>query len=61
MSGHITPYFQCSQDNTFLYIRIRVPNAKGDDMEFSAVDNEFIFFSKPYFLRFEYLVFLLSF
>lgn len=53
MSGHITPYFQCSQDNTFIYIRIRVPNAKGDDMEFSAVDNEFIFFSKPYFLRFE--------
>ena len=49
----ITPFFQCSQDDTFFYVKIRVPNAKTDEMEFSANDDIFLFYGKPYFLRYE--------
>ncbi|KAH7825763.1 putative protein SHQ1 [Monocercomonoides exilis] len=51
MSGHITPLFQCSQNDAFVNFTIRVPYAKADEMEFYAIDNEFVFYSKPYFLR----------
>ncbi|KAK2951177.1 putative Protein SHQ1 like protein [Blattamonas nauphoetae] len=51
MTGHITPRFSCTQDNDFVTIVLRVPNAKGGEIEFSADDNEFTFYSRPYFLR----------
>ncbi|KAK6176745.1 hypothetical protein SNE40_014986 [Patella caerulea] len=47
----LTPAFEIHQDNDFLFFYIKAPYTKISDTEIFIEDNEFKFFSKPYFLR----------
>jgi protein SHQ1 len=47
----LTPIFNLSQDNRFLIIKIRAPNAKLTEAEISYDSNSFLFNANPYFLR----------
>ncbi|XP_065183203.1 protein SHQ1 homolog [Sycon ciliatum] len=47
----ITPSFSTSQDDNFVYIRIRVPHIKISDVDINVDGCTFKFFLKPYFLR----------
>ena len=47
----LTPHFELSQDDEFVYVRIRLPHLRAEEGEFYVLDNEFKFFLKPYFLR----------
>uniref|UniRef100_A0A914XDS5 Protein SHQ1 homolog n=1 Tax=Plectus sambesii TaxID=2011161 RepID=A0A914XDS5_9BILA len=47
----LTPVFEVSQDDQFLLITVRAPFAKITDTEIEYHGNEFLFVSKPYFLR----------
>ena len=51
--ANVTPFFQCTQDDTFLIIKIRIPNARCEEMEFYTAGDQFVFYAKPYFLRFD--------
>ncbi|ODV58134.1 Hsp90 cochaperone SHQ1 ASCRUDRAFT_78056 [Ascoidea rubescens DSM 1968] len=49
----ITPAFDLNQDDTFLYINVKLPSLKFNsrDLEISITDNIFIFYLDPYYLR----------
>ncbi|CAG2101307.1 unnamed protein product [Medioppia subpectinata] len=47
----LTPIFSITQDQNFLFIRIKAPNARITDTEIQFEDNNFSFYSKPYYLR----------
>ncbi|XP_052780124.1 protein SHQ1 homolog [Mya arenaria] len=47
----LTPAFSLEQDKTFLTIIIKAPFAKISETEVFVEENDFKFFSKPYFLR----------
>eukprot|EP00762_Andalucia_godoyi_P001282 ANDGO_04910.mRNA.1 Protein shq1 len=46
----ITPYFELTQDENFVIIRIRVPHVRSAEMEFYIMQREFKFFVHPYLL-----------
>lgn len=47
----ITPFFKLYQDDSFLIVEIRAPNANIRDTEIEFFDRSFYFSSVPYFLR----------
>lgn len=47
----ITPKFKLEQDDNYLYVQINAPYAKINDTDISIDDNDFRFYSKPYYLR----------
>ncbi|ESO89850.1 hypothetical protein LOTGIDRAFT_233998 [Lottia gigantea] len=47
----LTPVFQLDQNNTFVYFCIKAPYCNISETEIFVENNEFKFFSKPYFLR----------
>ena len=47
----LTPRFSLSQDDKFLYVTIYAPFTHIDKTEVFMDENEFRFFSKPYYLR----------
>ncbi len=47
----ITPHFSLTQDDVHLTIRIRAPYANIADTEIEYDEREFLFTSRPYFLR----------
>lgn len=47
----ITPSFKLRQNNEFLYIDIKTPFAKLNDLDVFIDENDFRFYCKPYFLR----------
>lgn len=47
----LTPRFECSQDDNYVIVRIKVPHMRESEMEYSICDNVFRFYVKPYFLR----------
>ncbi|KAI6175340.1 Protein SHQ1-like protein [Aphelenchoides bicaudatus] len=47
----ITPFFKLRQDDLFLIVEIRAPNANIKDTEIEFFDRTFYFSSVPYFLR----------
>lgn len=48
----LTPIFELNQDDRNLYIKIKAPNARISETEIQFEDNDFRFYSKPYFLRY---------
>jgi protein SHQ1 len=48
----LTPIFDITQDDHYLYINIKAPNARISETEIQFEDNDFRFYSKPYFLRY---------
>ncbi|CAN8001361.1 unnamed protein product [Ixodes hexagonus] len=47
----LTPAFELKQDNSFLTIEIKAPYSKISDAEIYFHDEDFKFYSKPYYLR----------
>lgn len=47
----LTPAFELKQDDSFLTIEIRAPYSKISDAEIYFQDEDFKFYSKPYYLR----------
>lgn len=47
----LTPQFQLTQDDDYLYVEIRAPYTNIRQTEISYEDRTFLFSSKPYFLR----------
>ena len=47
----ITPVFEVKQDHDFLYITIKAPYSKVSEAEVFIDQEDFKFYSKPYFLR----------
>ncbi|KAI9208549.1 SHQ1 protein-domain-containing protein [Polychytrium aggregatum] len=47
----ITPSFSLRQDDDFVYVTIRCPYVRTQEVEFFLEDTEFKFYAKPYFLR----------
>ncbi|XP_042912414.1 protein SHQ1 homolog [Parasteatoda tepidariorum] len=47
----LTPAFELSQTDKFLVVSIQVPFAKVSDVQVEFEDHDFMFYSKPYFLR----------
>ncbi len=47
----ITPSFKLNQNNEFLFIDIKTPYAKLNDLDIFVDENDFRFYCKPYFLR----------
>ncbi|EEC09152.1 conserved hypothetical protein [Ixodes scapularis] len=47
----LTPAFELRQDNSFLIIEIKAPYSKISDAEIYFHDEDFKFYSKPYYLR----------
>jgi hypothetical protein len=47
----ITPFFKLRQDDAFLFVEIRAPNANIRDTEVEFFDRSLYFSSVPYFLR----------
>jgi protein SHQ1 len=47
----ITPRFECSQDDNYVIVHIKVPHMRESEIEYSICDNVFRFYVKPYFLR----------
>ena len=47
----ITPKFSLSQDDNYVYVKIRVPYIKVSSAELIVDDNDFSFYCKPYLLK----------
>ena len=47
----VTPSFSLSQDDTYVYVTIRVPHIKVSSTEIHACGNDFSFYCKPYLLH----------
>ncbi|KAG8177318.1 hypothetical protein JTE90_018344 [Oedothorax gibbosus] len=47
----LTPAFELTQNDEFLFVSIQVPFAKASEVEVHFEDNDFMFYSKPYYLR----------
>ncbi|CAB4041768.1 Hypothetical predicted protein, partial [Paramuricea clavata] len=47
----LTPAFELSQDEKFVYVYIKTPYIKIHDVEYFIEEHHFKFFVKPYFLR----------
>ncbi|OMJ28546.1 Protein shq1 [Smittium culicis] len=47
----ITPKFQVTQDDDYIYISIFITHVKASNIEFDVDGNEFRFFANPYYLR----------
>ncbi|KAI8915548.1 SHQ1 protein-domain-containing protein [Gorgonomyces haynaldii] len=50
----ITPLFEITQNQTHLFIKIKCPYIKQQELETMVNENEFRFYCKPYFLRLEF-------
>lgn len=46
----LTPDFSLSQDDRFVYFKIKCPNVKASEMEMTVVGTEFHFWAEPYLL-----------
>lgn len=47
----ITPAFKLTQNNEFLFINIKTPFVKLNDIDIFIDETDFRFYCKPYFLR----------
>lgn len=48
----ITPIFWLEQDDTYVYVFIKCPLMRAQDLEYTIDSKEFYFYCRPYFLRY---------
>ena len=48
----ITPYFWLDQDSNFVYLHMRCPLLRAQDVEYTIEPSQFYFYCQPYFLRY---------